>query len=276
MPQFPDDVIANLNQTQTGQRESALTNYQNSASDGPAVRLGDESDRRRWAIAANMIHPGTRALLLCCPGDPTTNPGGTIAAQLATPPRPGTPENGVYYLVPGPGGVALNIGAPTAAGFGPQFRGAVFATTGDFSQGVFERQRNAAMGEWATGPYAAGNYTASDGAAWNVDAADQRRFRYMVIGKTLFLDIEIANSDVTGAAPRALQVAIPGGFVSANDSDDPGGLFLQNAGADFVRGSVHVDAGGTVLKLMCDGNLRWAMTTGDNTRVIVKTHFEIR
>ena len=93
--------------------------------------------------------------------------------------------------------------------------GAISAgTTVTATTGVLERGRSVAMGIWTTVTYAAGNFTASAGT-WTVDAADQTTFKYMLIGKTLFVNFVIANTDVSDAGV-SLRITLPGGFTAAH------------------------------------------------------------
>lgn len=63
---------------------------------------------------------------------------------------------------------------------------------------------------WTSVTFDSGNFTANNGGGWVVELADQVTFDYMILGKTLFLAIEIDSYTVSGA-PTQLKLTVPAG-----------------------------------------------------------------
>ena len=78
---------------------------------------------------------------------------------------------------------------------------------------IRERNRTVPMGEWVTPPYVAGDYGASAGT-WTVEAADVSLFRYMLIGKTMFVQMRLLNTALSAGMGTQLTLKIPGGFTA--------------------------------------------------------------
>jgi hypothetical protein len=76
---------------------------------------------------------------------------------------------------------------------------------------MHERSRTTAMGDWQNGAYLAGNYTCAPTGTWTVEAGDQVTLQYMLVGKTLFLNVALINTATTDAAAE-LRMVIPGGY----------------------------------------------------------------
>jgi hypothetical protein len=99
--------------------------------------------------------------------------------------------------------------------------------------GIRERNRTVPMGEWTDVPYNAADFYASGSMTWTVEAGDLRGYRYMIVGKTLFIQFAIVGSSVGGTASTALMIKLPAGLVVSNPSsvlstaifanDGPGG-----------------------------------------------------
>jgi hypothetical protein len=141
------------------------------------------------------------------------------------------------------------------------------------SSGFAERNRAALVGEWTTPAFAAGDFTASGGATWTVDAGDVNTYRYAVVGKTMTLAWGIFNTDLSAGA--VLRLAIPGGFTAASGID---ALYRNvNAGAAGAIGICRVSAGGTFVELFVDINGgNFTATAGDDTSVAGEMTFDVQ
>ena len=148
------------------------------------------------------------------------------------------------------------------------------AGTWDFTPGLKERGRSAAVGEWTAVAYNAANFTTSGGGAWTVDLADQRTFSYALVGKTMLLAITLADTDVGAAPGISLQIALPGGFTCQNQVLAP--LLLSDAGGANVWGYVFIAAGGVVALCRKIDNSNWTVTAADNTSVFLNIAFEVQ
>jgi len=78
---------------------------------------------------------------------------------------------------------------------------------------VYERARDVPMGEWVTPPYAASDYGASAGT-WTVEAVDVSVFRYMLIGKTMYVQLRLLNTAMSAGMGTQLSLKIPGGLTA--------------------------------------------------------------
>lgn len=79
------------------------------------------------------------------------------------------------------------------------------------TNGLLERDRSVAMGEWINVAYSAGNFTAATGT-WTVEEADQVTLKYTLIGKTAILVLSLSNTTVSDTTAY-LAVTLP--FTSA-------------------------------------------------------------
>lgn len=140
--------------------------------------------------------------------------------------------------------------------------------------GYFERLRGVAVGEWQDVTYNGANFTASAGT-WTVDVGDQILFRYMLIGKTMWIAYEFDTTSVS-ATPSQLRFAIPGGFTAAKDSFMTG--YYNNNGAGWVNnGNAFTNAGVAYVGLQpaTFGVSTWA-TSVNNTYVRGQFMLEIQ
>lgn len=180
---------------------------------------------------------------------------------------------GVYYLQPGwqtrnVGGKTVNLGNNVDSGGGGYWDGV-------YANQFFRKNYSAtAQGEWTSVAFASGNFTASSGT-WTVDSADQVTFKYTLIGKTMFVQVVIQNTDVS-ATPNQLKIAIPGSFISAVESW--GTCDILDAGANREAGKWSVASGGTVINFMREnaGGANWTSTSSDNTDVRGIIQFEVQ
>lgn len=139
--------------------------------------------------------------------------------------------------------------------------------TAIFNIGVIERSRTVPMGEWINVAYNGANFACTS-SSWTVDLADQIVFRYMLVGKTMWIQLEINTADI-GAACGTLTLAIPGGFSAATGGtptvdggvafDGPPGVVSWSTAA-FAQ----TPSGSAVIQLFRDQLVAWPATTGDN------------
>lgn len=179
-----------------------------------------------------------------------------------------TPAN--YILEPTATTATLDIGEnATANRIGSIYAGSIYAAAA-----FYERLRSVAVGEWTAVAYASGNFTASSGT-WTVDSGDQVTFKYMLVGKTIFVHVVIQNTDVS-ATPNQLRIAIPAGFTAA--AEQWGTCDILDAGASREAGKWNVASGGTVINVMREnaGGANWNTTAADNSDVRGLFVFEVQ
>ena len=247
--QFDGDVKAHTGFIDTTNGyESSLTTYTNSSGEGAALVLGRHDQDYRWAIVADADQgstPGTQGRLRFH----LPRRGSSIGAAMQL-----VEDNADHYvLLPGEGlaalgGLYLGDYAGVITGSAPDdtikgIKTADIMATG----GYYERSRNKRLGEWTTVAYASGNFTASNSRTWTVASGDQRTYKYMLIGKTMWLTVTIDTSSVSGTCSN-LFVAIPGGFAAATFDQFPCTVF-DNSSSTGTPGYCQVDTGASLVTI---------------------------
>lgn len=110
---------------------------------------------------------------------------------------------------------------------------------------------------WTSVAFSAGNFTVP-GGTWTVASGDQTTYAYMNSGKTLFIQLGLANTTVSGS-PSYLEVAIPGGFTSA--AKEQYGTFWYQDNATNATGLVLVPASSTKIRFYKEALGAWAAAT---------------
>jgi hypothetical protein len=146
-----------------------------------------------------------------------------------------------WFLVPGTTGPSIHMYDCPA---GPNPRSVVYATEIGRFIGIKERGRTVAMGEWIDVPYSAANFTTNSAAPWTVTAVQQITLAYMLVGKTMFVNIWLNPTTLGTPAPTELRIKIPGGFLSAmnqrtaalqfQDAGWFGGIFNMVPGGNYI------------------------------------------
>jgi hypothetical protein len=149
------------------------------------------------------------------------------------------------------------------------------AGTWDFTPGLKERGRSAALGTWTSVAYNAANFTASGTMTWTVQEADQVSFGYMLFGKTMVVRFTLNLTSVGGAASTELRIAIPGGHVASSTGGSPtiGAIRAYDNGTDTV-GFCGVVASAGYVRCWRGGFSNWA-ASANNTSVQGMATFEV-
>lgn len=131
-------------------------------------------------------------------------------------------------------------------------------------------------GLWQNVTFAAGNFTGSTGA-WTLQSGDQVKYRYMVIGKTMFVSFDLVTTTVINAGDQ-LRITIPNGAViAANVGPDYNSIrFIDNGGAASTAGMVQATTGATFLTLFTAGAGTGFAAAADTTAVRGEIFFEIQ
>lgn len=128
-------------------------------------------------------------------------------------------------------------------------------------------------GVWSSVAHAGGNFTASGTMTWTVEAGDQHGCKYFLMGKMLFVTVDVRTSTVGGSVSNTLKVTIPGGFTAAGTFY--GTLVLSDNGGTQAVGAVYVESGGTVINIRKADETNWTLST-NGTRVQFTIAFEIQ
>ncbi len=100
------------------------------------------------------------------------------------------------------------------------------------------------LGTWVSIPFNAGDYTGGGAQTWTVAAGDVVAAKYMVIGKTMWIGLELITTTVGGVPHNDLLFLIPGGFIAASSLRALTRV-SDNSGAVFGPGVALVTAGAT-------------------------------
>lgn len=151
---------------------------------------------------------------------------------------------------------------------------AAFANASGFGVGgpIFERGRAVAQGEWVPVTYANTNFTASGGVAWDVGSADHVTFQYMLIGKTMFVDVYLDSTSVVGPTAVSLFIAIPGGFLPAVKKQQATTAFDNGTG---ITAYSRVTVANNKIEVGKSDGTTWTGST-NNTFIRVSMFFEIQ
>lgn len=117
-------------------------------------------------------------------------------------------------------------------------------------QGFFEGARGAAIGQWIANPFDAGNFTASLGV-WTVGSGDVNVNRYMLVGKTLWWQLDLVTTTVSAGA--SLRATLPASLTCAV-TNMPQLTRVSDAGAAAVPGLALVSTGLTYVEFRADVN----------------------
>lgn len=142
--------------------------------------------------------------------------------------------------------------------------------TATLSDGIFEYSRSAKLGSWTAVSYNAGNFSQASGT-WTVQSGDQTTYRYMVVGKTMFLNVRLDGTDITGS-PAWLSVAVPGGFTIGSTIDATNLVQLGT----FQMGAWEATSGTTTVLFYASTAFgAWSAGTGDRS-IIASMSFEVQ
>ncbi len=126
---------------------------------------------------------------------------------------------------------------------------------------IAERGRTVPMGEWIDVPYGSVAFTASGTMVWGVAAADQLTYRYMLVGKTLWLSFAFTTTSVTAPLNTVLQLALPPGFTAANTLVGTPYWYSDN-GTEGI-GLAQVLANTSIVRLFILGSGNWTASVNN-------------
>lgn len=137
---------------------------------------------------------------------------------------------------------------------------------------IAERNRTVPMGDWIAIPYGAVSFTGNGTMTWTVQAADQLRYSYMLIGHTLFLDFSFTTTSVGGVANTTLLLPLPYNYKAANSQH--GTPFYYSDNGTFGIGLARVAASAQVVQLLTAGIANWT-ASANNTAMEGQLRIEI-
>lgn len=115
-----------------------------------------------------------------------------------------------------------------------------------------------ASGAWRDVSYVAGDYTANGAMTWTVEAGDVLEYRYMIVGRTMFVSWFFDNTSVGGTLNNTLRVAVPAGY---EIGDSTRTLYRRRESAAFAHAWMLTTAGDAFFQLRMFDNANWASST---------------
>ncbi len=146
-----------------------------------------------------------------------------------------------------------------------------------FPSGVKEHGRTVPMGEWIDVPYDAADFSAKSPMIWTVQAADVINFLYMVIGKTLFVNMYVDFTSVGGTLTNKLYLKIPGGYSAAHTLQYFGTAYdngILTLTSNLTRVPSDPDYVGDIIEIRRFDDAIWS-TSVNNTYARLSTQFPI-
>lgn len=144
-----------------------------------------------------------------------------------------------------------------------------------FAAGLTERSRSAKIGEWTDVAFAAGNFSGSGTQTWTLTSGDQLSYRYMAIGKTLWILFDLETTSVGGVADVDLRLALPAGFTTASVSITGNFLYIDNGAASDI-GYVRISGvGQSYIQLRKRDSSNWTASV-NNTSAIGTVMLEVQ
>ncbi len=142
-------------------------------------------------------------------------------------------------------------------------------TWSDYGAGMLKTDSSGVMSAdsmaWTTPAFSAGNFIASGAGTWTVAAGDVVTYKYMLMGKTMFIAWSLNATTVAqnGADPTALQITIPASKTAASAFINPCYALDNNV---RVSAYASVAASGTQIQIFRQDAAQWANAT-DTTYV---------
>jgi len=122
-------------------------------------------------------------------------------------------------------------------------------------------------------PYNAGDFTASAAMTWTVDAGDVNGLSYQLMGKRLFLMVDLVTTSVGGVVANAfLQVKIPGGVLPRSTVQIP--FTYQDNGGVPTTGYCIITAGSNILSFRPAAGANWTLSA-NLTRISFSASIEV-
>jgi len=174
--------------------------------------------------------------------------GGNAGDQLTRDPTDAT--FGAKWLAPfGPalGGVAGDhlIRDPTNATYGAKW------------------QTPAPVGSWVDVAYASVNFSGSAPMVWTVPSGAQITYAYAVVGRIVFVQLNLGGTSVSVAAGTPLNVTLPSGLLPIRNTD---GIFFAIDNGAGVTGRYRIVANDPTLRLYRVDGANWAVSPS-NTNI---------
>lgn len=144
------------------------------------------------------------------------------------------------------------------------------------AEGIKERDRTTAIGEWTTPTFDAANFTGFGALTVTVASGDVTTQEYTLIGKTMIYNVVLVTVSTGGTADVAIKVKIPGSFTANKTVRVP--CIINNAGGGRTVGLAEVQAAGTFVFVYVDPTLvtNWSNAAANTTALEFSIAFEVQ
>ena len=105
------------------------------------------------------------------------------------------------------------------------------------------------IGSWVDVPTDGSAFTGSSAMTWTVEAGDQVNVRYMLVNKTMFINVRVDSSTVGGTLSNILRMRLPNNFTVARSCSGPC-LIYDNSSSTAVLGQMRALKDGMLVEFI--------------------------
>jgi hypothetical protein len=141
----------------------------------------------------------------------------------------------------------------------------VFTSTTELNSAVVTSSLTsfgASVGAWTTPTFDAARFTAGGSMTWTVAAGDVTSEAYMILGKTMWLNLWISTSTVGGTPATSLRYTLPASKTAAKYAQVSVHAYDNGVATE---GRAFATAGGTYLTIYRSDLAAWTASTDDTT-----------
>jgi hypothetical protein len=122
------------------------------------------------------------------------------------------------------------------------------------------------QGAWINVAYSGGNFTGAASMTWTVDSGDVTTNRYYLKGTTLFWELYLVTTSVSGTPASTFQITLPNGLQTATGSYELSMLFVSDNGTRGVGFGVSENVSATQIGIVKLDGTTWSASP-NNTSV---------
>lgn len=116
------------------------------------------------------------------------------------------------------------------------------------------------VGKWIDVPYAASNFSGTGTMVWTVTSGNQASYAYMVLGRTVFVQLNLTGTTVSGAPGQPFNVTLPAGVTPIRAVETVG--YSIDAGLTGQPVRIRLAAGDPKFYLSRVDFANWAISAG--------------
>ncbi len=105
------------------------------------------------------------------------------------------------------------------------------------------------IGRWLDVPYDAANFFTNNTGSWTVLAANQIRYKYIVLDQLMILDVALINTTINNGTTTELKIAVPGGYLAAGTQGTRSAAIWNDNSPQAHVGAVFAQGGGRYVSI---------------------------